>query len=75
MFALDNISVLFISVGNSCRYKVGEWGPCDPTTQRRTKVLTLVWGNAIRCKPTKEIHRKCLRPDGRGTLTVRVLLD
>ncbi|XP_048766139.2 uncharacterized protein LOC125673566 [Ostrea edulis] len=49
---------------NSCKYKIGQWGPCDPASKKRTKVLTLIKGNANKCKPVKEIQRLCIRPDG-----------
>jgi hypothetical protein len=51
---------------NSCKYKVGEWGPCDPASKKRTKLLTLVKGNTKKCKAVKEIQRLCSRPDGSG---------
>ncbi|KAL5009509.1 hypothetical protein ScPMuIL_011814 [Solemya velum] len=46
----------------ACKYNKGTWGECDPSTNQRSRILTLRKGDASQCEATKTITRKCKNP-------------
>lgn len=46
------------SGSSSCRYVKGQWSECDPSTNTRSRTLTLKKGDKS-CEQTKTIQKKC----------------
>jgi len=46
---------------SECRYKKGQWGECNPTTNQKTRILTLKRGDENECDSPKIETKKCTK--------------
>lgn len=59
LFNVKKIIILFIYL--VCKYSRGDWSNCDPTTNQKTRTLTLRKGDPNSCEKEKIITKSCKR--------------